>query len=119
MNKNYKIALAGFLSFCLFGTMQAQDLKICSTTEMLNKQLNANPELKKQYLEAEVASEEADRVAFANGYKETTGKAMATIYTIPVVFHILHLGGPENISDAQVYDEMRILNEDYRNHTYK
>jgi PKD repeat protein len=32
---------------------------------------------------------------------------------IPIVFHIVHQGGSENISDAQIYDQMRILNEDY------
>lgn len=32
---------------------------------------------------------------------------------IPVVFHIIHENGPENISDAQVHDAMRILNEDF------
>lgn len=36
------------------------------------------------------------------------------VYTIPVVFHILHLNGSENISDDQVYDQMDILNTDYR-----
>lgn len=35
-------------------------------------------------------------------------------YTIPVVFHILHLGGAENISDEQIFDQMRILNRDYQ-----
>lgn len=34
-------------------------------------------------------------------------------YIIPVVFHILHTGGHDNISDAQVLDAVRILNEDY------
>lgn len=34
-------------------------------------------------------------------------------YVIPVVFHIIHNNGPENITDAQVIDEIRILNEDY------
>lgn len=32
---------------------------------------------------------------------------------IPVVFHIIHMNGPENISDAQVYDAMRVINESY------
>src|SRR6201999_2332316 len=32
---------------------------------------------------------------------------------IPIVFHILHQYGPEDVSDAQIFDEMRILNEDY------
>ncbi|MBP7409844.1 MAG: hypothetical protein KA941_13885 [Flavobacteriales bacterium] len=32
---------------------------------------------------------------------------------IPVVFHIIHDNGDENISDAQVNDAIRILNEDF------
>lgn len=34
-------------------------------------------------------------------------------YIIPVVFHIIHNNGPENITDAQVYDAIRVLNEDF------
>ncbi|MFT3884248.1 MAG: M43 family zinc metalloprotease [Flavobacteriales bacterium] len=37
----------------------------------------------------------------------------ASNYVVPVVFHIIHSNGPENISDEQIYDAMRILNEDY------
>mgnify|MGYP000159179670 CR=1 FL=1 len=33
---------------------------------------------------------------------------------IPVVFHILHAGGSENISLAKVQQQMDVLNEDYR-----
>ncbi|HEU4716907.1 MAG TPA: M43 family zinc metalloprotease, partial [Bacteroidia bacterium] len=36
-----------------------------------------------------------------------------TSYIIPVVFHIVHDYGAENISDAQILDEMMILNRDY------
>lgn len=34
-------------------------------------------------------------------------------YILPVVFHIIHNNGAENISDEQVFDAMRILNEDF------
>jgi PKD repeat protein len=34
-------------------------------------------------------------------------------YIIPVVFHIIHDNGPENISNEQVYDAIRVLNEDF------
>jgi PKD repeat protein len=37
----------------------------------------------------------------------------SVIYTIPVVFHILHTYGTENISDAQVMDAVNILTRDY------
>jgi len=33
---------------------------------------------------------------------------------IPVVVHVLHNYGNENISDAQIYDAIRILNEDFQ-----
>ena len=33
----------------------------------------------------------------------------APSYTIPVVFHILHMGGVENISDAQVNSQITVL----------
>ena len=33
--------------------------------------------------------------------------------TVPVVIHIIHTGGGNNISDAQVNDALRVINEDY------
>jgi len=36
------------------------------------------------------------------------------LYIIPVVFHIIHDGGEENISDEQVIDAMEVLNRDFR-----
>lgn len=38
----------------------------------------------------------------------------ATVYYIPVVFHVLHNGGIENISDEQILDALSLLNRDYR-----
>ncbi|MEZ4799573.1 MAG: M43 family zinc metalloprotease [Flavobacteriales bacterium] len=45
---------------------------------------------------------------------KSNGERDEEVYIIPVVFHIVHNYGPENISDEQIYDQMRILNEDYR-----
>lgn len=36
------------------------------------------------------------------------------IYKIPVVFHVLHNEGVENISDEQIYDALSLLNRDFR-----
>lgn len=44
--------------------------------------------------------------------KGTTEKG--TVYKIPVVFHVLHVGGAENISRAQILDGLAILNRDWR-----
>ncbi|HEY6161188.1 MAG TPA: M43 family zinc metalloprotease, partial [Bacteroidia bacterium] len=43
-----------------------------------------------------------------------TQSTPSPIYTIPVVFHIIHEYGPEDISDDQVMDALAILNRDYR-----
>ena len=36
------------------------------------------------------------------------------VYKIPVVFHVLHNGGVENISREQILDALAIMNRDYR-----
>ena len=52
---------------------------------------------------------------FSNNKKVVKeGLKSTTVYTIPIVFHIVHEYGSENISDLQVQDQMDILNEDYR-----
>lgn len=43
-----------------------------------------------------------------------TNLAISNSFTIPVVVHILHQGGSDNISDAQVNDAMAILCRDFR-----
>tara|TARA_B110000090_G_C13381618_1_gene446046 strand:- start:397 stop:2520 length:2124 start_codon:yes stop_codon:yes gene_type:complete len=35
-------------------------------------------------------------------------------YIIPIVFHIIHENGLENISETQIQDQLRILNEDFQ-----
>ena len=62
---------------------------------------------------AYVKAKELDEEEFALlSKKGNTEKA--TIYKIPVVFHVLHINGVENISDEQIYDALAILNRDYR-----
>ena len=114
MNKITILLSAALMTTLSFNVANAQELKLCSTSEMMAKYFEEHPSFKAQYLAEEAALEQADLEAFKTGYKEGDGKAMLPIYTIPVVFHILHEGGPENISDAQIYDQVRILNEDYR-----
>jgi PKD repeat protein len=40
--------------------------------------------------------------------------AQRNTYVVPVVVHVLHKGGPENISNEQIEDAIRVLNEDLR-----
>ncbi len=45
---------------------------------------------------------------------EQTLKKAGNIKYIPVVFHIIHNDGMENITQAQLMDQLRVLNEDFR-----
>jgi PKD repeat protein len=94
----------------------SQDILPCGTDEAMKKEFQLHPELYQEFLEREKELEKQDAIAFQNGYKEagSQNKSMPPVYTIPVVFHILHQYGPENISDAQVYDQLNILNRDFR-----
>ncbi|MFN9324985.1 MAG: M43 family zinc metalloprotease [Flavobacteriales bacterium] len=60
---------------------------------------------------ARIEAAEAELEAFTRAF-EGAPKG-GTAYIIPVVFHIIHNNGPENISDEQVFDAMRVLNDDF------
>jgi PKD repeat protein len=51
-------------------------------------------------------------VARVSSTEQARGQSLPDV-TVPVVVHIIHTGGASNISDAQVHDALRILNEDF------
>ena len=105
-------ALALLLGYNSF----SQDLHPCGTDEAMRKEFQLHPELYQEFMDREKELEKQDAIAFQNGYRtdEMSSKSMPPVYIIPVVFHVLHQYGSENISDAQIYDQMNILNRDYR-----
>lgn len=84
--------------------------KWCATDEMVAKALKDDPQLLQAHLAEQARLEQLDKQAFAQGYP---GQNNRVVYTVPVVFHVLHENGTENISDAQIHDAVRILNEDF------
>lgn len=61
-----------------------------------------------------VASFAQDEMIRQQELAEGVSVAKAPVLYIPVVFHVLHNNGVENISDEQILDAMEILNRDYR-----
>ena len=61
---------------------------------------------------SQIASSEAELEAFTQQFANDASRGGGN-YTIPVVFHIIHENGVENIADEQVFDAMRILNDDF------
>jgi hypothetical protein len=108
--KHVNMRLFYFL-LCLgaFTSIKAQ--QYCGTDQMQAKWFASHPELKAKYEEAWLQQSAAQKNIPSQLLQ---GAAAAADYTIPVVFHILHLGGTENISDAQVKDAVNILSRDYK-----
>ncbi|MBL1279966.1 MAG: T9SS type A sorting domain-containing protein [Fluviicola sp.] len=85
-------------------TRPGENFEFCRQHKMLN-------ELKKNPLAAQRLA--ADEIIRQQELANPQPKAAGTIYYIPVVFHILHMNGSENVSDDEIYDALRILNEDF------
>ncbi len=95
------LALVGVFSIKL--SAQFHHEHSCGTELLYQQMLKDDPSLAAK---REAYSNEA-RAAAKNPSRR------AAKYTIPVVFHVIHTGGSENISREQILDQMRVLNQDY------
>ena len=83
---------------------QGETIEYC-TQHKKQAELMKNP----AYVQAKILDDAEFEMLSKKG-----GNEKATIYKIPVVFHVLHMNGVENISDEQILDALAILNRDYR-----
>jgi hypothetical protein len=91
---------------------QAQNYKTCGSDEAQKLVFDQHPELLREYLEREEEYIKIDKAAATNGYADQ--RTQSVVYIVPVVFHIIHQNGPENISDAKVRDAIKVMNDDFR-----
>lgn len=96
------------LGLGLLTTLTAMAQYRCGTDLMNNRERSRNPFL----VQAQDNYERLMREEMIEWRNNRDGEPEAVL-VIPVVFHIIHLDGPENISDEQVYEQMEILNRDY------
>jgi PKD repeat protein len=101
-----KILLAASFLFALvpFGFSQFA----CGTDIEYNKAKARNPFLVQTRLDYDRMIEEK-----MLELRENRDGELDAVLKIPVVFHVIHNYGPENISDAQIWNQMDILNRDY------
>lgn len=82
-------------------------VKECASTEMEQQLFEENPELLPMAIAAEQELE-----AFTRNFKLSAGNRDGE-YVIPVVFHVVHDNGPENISYEQIVSCINSLNYYY------
>jgi PKD repeat protein len=82
---------------------EGENVEYCHQHKKMAK-LMQNPQFATAY--------EQDKIIFEK--TKNKGVPKGIIYKIPIVFHVLHNNGFENISDDQIYNALEILNRDFR-----
>lgn len=99
------------LQLSIAGKSQAQQHPICGADELRISTLREMPKVADV-----VARRQAELDRFAEQYSANAALrgGEPEVFTIPVVFHVIHQYGPENISDAQLKDGIRVCNATFR-----
>ena len=99
-----KKLLLGSLMSLFIVQLNAQQKAPCITDEHYSELVSKNPELKTF----------EDLSNFQIRQAQQNLRKTGTVRYIPVVFHVIHKWGVENISQQQIQDAIRVLNEDFR-----
>ena len=105
--KRHVLAILSLLSLGTVATAQRANTTLCGTDQERARLIAEDP----TYLEREAALAAEVSQLIQNARVERGGGDQ--VYVIPVVFHVLHLRGRENISNEQILDAMAVLNRDY------
>jgi gliding motility-associated-like protein len=85
----------------------------------LTAQIACGSDVFRQFLRKDKTFAENERqmrekwVLYKRGNKHV--RTTEDLYTLPVVFHIIHKNGPENVPDAEVMNAFQILNDAFAN----
>jgi len=115
MKTNIKLGILLFIVIPCF--LQAQidnigSLQNCLASQLHTKMLNENS----YYFSKHHALEK--QLYESVNQSDVFSSKMMTTQTIPVVVNVVHQGGIENISDAQVFDAINHLNDAFKNIGY-
>ncbi|MBW8052095.1 MAG: PKD domain-containing protein, partial [Cytophagales bacterium] len=102
----FKLIIFSVLLIPTVTNAQYRNSNWCGTDEEVNKSLSNNHDLIKKRKELEYFTQN-----YITSNKKKPGH---TLYVIPIVFHIIHNYGSENISKEQVENAVRIINEDFK-----
>ena len=90
---------------CVFiGAQNLHAQFVCGANQKLQQLYQNDPQLMRDH----------EALLRSNYRIEEKDNDTMVIFTIPIVFHVIHYNGSENITDDQIYDQVAILNRDYR-----
>lgn len=94
------------ISTALVGKINAQNLQPCLTDEVNQAFFEMHPEFQSQILQLQQVFE--DECLQQNG-----SSVERAVKIVPVVFHVIHNYGSENISNAQIANALHLMNLDF------
>jgi PKD repeat protein len=103
MRLRYNLLFLAFLAGSFVSLNAQVDHFTCGHAQRTQELWEKDPQLREDYRKLMESSRQTAK----------SGEKVAP-YIIPVVFHIVHQYGEENITDEQVYNQVAILNRDYR-----
>jgi PKD repeat protein len=105
----------------VYSGVHSQGVIPCYTDQATEYYFKQHPEARAQYEAAQKEMGCWNNEYYSNQGYRTVGNqnsvlsaAPAPLDTIPVVFHILHQNGPENVSNQVIYDALAQINIDYQ-----
>jgi PKD repeat protein len=100
-------------SLFLISKLSAQTINPCGTYEAIDW-AKKNIAGYKEKIEANQMLIDQDYKSYLSKLaSQKTSTSVAITYTIPVVFHVLHTNGPENVSDAACIAALAQVNSDF------
>ncbi len=96
------------IAACTLSLVASAQRYQCGTDQMRAQRIAQDP----TYLEREANYEHEIQELIRNSAHMDRGGDV--IFTIPIVFHIIHLGGTENISNEQILNQLDNMNADFR-----
>ena len=104
-----RFLLASLFLFTSF-LNSAQEVKKCGIYEATVRAFGMTPE-RLQHISA--ADQQLERETAQYIAQRNRGGERDEVITIPVVFHVIHNNGVENISSAQIHDALEVVNRDF------
>lgn len=102
-----------FFTSITFLSFSQSDVQLCGTDEYSYELYRTHPHL--QQLMKQKREELKQHTAEYTQHIQTGSRSADSVLIIPVVFHVIHNYGNENISDAQLLNGLQVMNRNFSN----
>ena len=106
MKSAFRLLLPALITFFTTTTF-AQEVEPCGIYNAHVRMFGLTPD------QVQSMSEGARQLEAETRHAEQYGLMRDELIIIPIVFHVIHNNGEENISDEQIHNAVEILNRDY------